>query len=196
MVSQTDRNKAIIGDLDNATGFRRLRLGGKGTVGEQVEYQAEIDFATGGVVLRDTYIGVKKLPVVNEVRVGYFREPFSLEQSELLLRSVFGDAGRLPTLNERLFALAGGNPRWTMALCEHLVDSGLARYEAGGWRLPVEIGSGDLPQSLAADSLARIAALPSDAHELADLDVPEDPASQVRVGGGRRGDDAGRAREG
>ncbi|HZZ78945.1 MAG TPA: porin [Gemmataceae bacterium] len=80
MVSQTQRDKALIGDLENATGFRRLRLGAKGDIGDQVAYQTEFDFATGNFVLRDTYLAVTKLPIVNEVRAGYFREPFSLEQ--------------------------------------------------------------------------------------------------------------------
>src|SRR5262245_29639697 len=46
-VAQSARDKAIIGDVPSATGFRRARLGAQGTIGEQIDWVAEFDFAGG-----------------------------------------------------------------------------------------------------------------------------------------------------
>jgi phosphate-selective porin OprO/OprP len=77
--SQSERNQAIIGNLQNAVGFRRARLGAQGTVGEQVRWVAEFDFAGGNIAFKDVYLAIDQLPVIREFRVGHFREPFSLE---------------------------------------------------------------------------------------------------------------------
>ena len=45
LVNQSEKNKEIIGNIQNATGFRRARLGAQGSVGEQVHWIAEFDFA-------------------------------------------------------------------------------------------------------------------------------------------------------
>lgn len=79
MVDQNAKNKLIYGNFLNAVGFRRARLGAEGTVGEQVRWVTEIDFAGGDLRLRDAYLAVDKLPIIREVRVGHMREPFSLE---------------------------------------------------------------------------------------------------------------------
>jgi phosphate-selective porin OprO/OprP len=78
-VSQSARDKAIIGDVQNATGFRRARLGAEGTVGDQVDWVAEFDFAGGGVSFKDVYVGVAELPFIRRFRIGHLVEPFSLE---------------------------------------------------------------------------------------------------------------------
>jgi tRNA A-37 threonylcarbamoyl transferase component Bud32 len=88
------------------------------------------------------------------------------EQTEALLRSVFGDVPRLPMVAARVHALSTGNPRAIMALAQHMVDRGLARYESGSWSLPSELGERDLPESLAASLAARVRALSNDAIEI------------------------------
>ena len=56
-----------------------------------------------------------------------------------------------------------------MEIAQHIVDRGLARYEAGSWLLPVHLDEQDLPHSLA-DSLARrLDALPPDQLELVEV---------------------------
>src|SRR5262245_35691144 len=79
IVNQSSRNRAIIGDLQDATGFRRARLGAQGYVGEQVNWVAEFDFAGGFISFKDVWIGLDDLPIVRRVRVGHLREPFGLE---------------------------------------------------------------------------------------------------------------------
>src|SRR5262249_28463084 len=78
-VTQSQKDKAIYGDFQNATGFRRARIGAGGTAGEQVYWESEFDFAGGIVAFKNVFIGIKKLPIVGEFRVGHMLEPFSLE---------------------------------------------------------------------------------------------------------------------
>lgn len=79
MVNQSEKDKAIIGNVQNATGFRRARLGAQGLVGEQVHWITEFDFAGGDISFKDVFIGLSQLPIVDRVRVGHQVEPFSLE---------------------------------------------------------------------------------------------------------------------
>jgi phosphate-selective porin OprO/OprP len=79
MVSQSTSSKALLGDIQNGFGFRRARIGAQGNIGTSARWVAEIDFANGNFRPRDLYVALTALPGVREVRVGYFREPFSLE---------------------------------------------------------------------------------------------------------------------
>jgi phosphate-selective porin OprO/OprP len=78
-VGQSPLNQAILGPIPDATGFRRARLGADGTVGEQVDWVAEFDFAGGAISFRDVFIGIDKLPLIRRIQVGHMLEPFSLE---------------------------------------------------------------------------------------------------------------------
>ncbi|MGH7788655.1 MAG: OprO/OprP family phosphate-selective porin [Candidatus Binatia bacterium] len=60
--------------------FRRARIALAGTVYKNVDYKFEYDFADGSPAFKDVYMGVKGLPIVQYVRVGHFKEPFSLEE--------------------------------------------------------------------------------------------------------------------
>ncbi len=88
------------------------------------------------------------------------------DQTENLLRSVFGDVPYLPVVAGRIHELSLGNPRNIMELAQHLVNSGLARYDAGVWSLPSLLGGGDLPVTLSASLGARLDALSNDAQEV------------------------------
>jgi hypothetical protein len=96
-------------------------------------------------------------------------EPLTAAQTLLLVRSVFGDVEHVNSLAERIHELAHGHPRWTMTLCERLVERRTARYEAGSWSLPATLCQGDLPESLTALIAARVAALGEDARELGEV---------------------------
>jgi phosphate-selective porin OprO/OprP len=63
----------------NGFGFRRVRLGAQGTVGDSASWVSEVELAGGTVRLRDVFVGLDALPGVRQVRVGNFREPYSLE---------------------------------------------------------------------------------------------------------------------
>src|SRR5262249_34841054 len=55
------------------------RLGAQGTVGDQVNWVAEFDFAGAAISFKDVYVGLKELPLIKRLRVGHMLEPFSLE---------------------------------------------------------------------------------------------------------------------
>lgn len=76
---QPQESKAAIGDLLNGYGFRRVRLGAQGAVGDSASWVSEVELAGGNVRLRDVFVGLDALPGVRQVRVGHFREPYSLE---------------------------------------------------------------------------------------------------------------------
>lgn len=79
LVNQSEPDKAIIGNIQNVVGFRRARLGAAGSVGEQVAWVAEFEFAGGGIAFKDVLVEVKELPLLRRVYVGHMQEPFSLE---------------------------------------------------------------------------------------------------------------------
>jgi hypothetical protein len=93
--------------------------------------------------------------------------PLSAEQTEKLLRSVFGDVPYIQQLGHRLHALCRGNPRDIMQVAQHLLDKGLVRCQAGAWTLPASMDAGDLPTSMAQALRARIEALSGAARQLA-----------------------------
>jgi tetratricopeptide (TPR) repeat protein len=95
--------------------------------------------------------------------------PLDAGQTDALIRSIFGDVPNLQLVAGRIHALAQGNPRATMDLAQHLVERGLARYEAGSWLLPSHLDEGDLPQTLADALAARLAPLGEDARALIDV---------------------------
>jgi phosphate-selective porin OprO/OprP len=76
---QSAASRAQIGDLQGGFGFRRARIGAEGEIDTSARWVAEIDFAGGTVKLKDTFIGLTAVPLLREFRVGYFREPFSLD---------------------------------------------------------------------------------------------------------------------
>lgn len=67
------------GPLADSNQARRGRLYVRGTLYENVEFKAQYEFATGEVQVKDLYLGLKKTPI-GAVRVGHFKEPFSLEE--------------------------------------------------------------------------------------------------------------------
>lgn len=79
LTSQSADSKAIIGNIQNGYGFRRIRLGAQGTVGDATRWVSEVELAGGNVQILDVFVGITAIPSVRELRIGHFREPFSLE---------------------------------------------------------------------------------------------------------------------
>ncbi len=72
--------KDSFGSLANGTEFRRARLYLSGLLYDQIEFKFQYDFAEGDVDFKDVYMGLTDLPVVGGLRIGHFKEPFSLEK--------------------------------------------------------------------------------------------------------------------
>jgi serine/threonine-protein kinase len=101
--------------------------------------------------------------------------PLSEAQSEALLQSLFGDARNLAAVALRVHEVSRGNPRRVMELAEHLVRRGLARYAAGTWTLPEQLGAEELPASIEAALAFGLQHLDDDARELAEALALTDP---------------------
>jgi hypothetical protein len=92
--------------------------------------------------------------------------PLQAEQTEAMLRSVFGSVQNLSVIANRLHELSAGKPSLCMELARHLIDSGVVQYRAGGFVLPQRLGPEDLPESLEQILLRRFARLSPHAREL------------------------------
>lgn len=86
--SQSAASRSAVGDAPDAFDFRRARIGMTGETGDVFNYALGMDFALGSATngrpqFLDVFLGIKDLPVVNNLRVGHFFEPFSLERLTL-----------------------------------------------------------------------------------------------------------------
>ena len=61
--------------------FRRVRLGVKGDVGDNVFYRITIEFANpNSTEYRDIFFGIQKVPFFQKVQIGNQKRPYSLDQ--------------------------------------------------------------------------------------------------------------------
>lgn len=159
-ISEDRDIKANVGEQEDGVEFRRARLDFSGLIYDNVEYRLELDFAGGDADFKDAYLGLTDFPVGN-LRMGHFKEPFSLEELtssrhitflERALPNVF-----VPSRNTGVMlrgtALAAADPRMTWAVGvfrdtddygENIDDGGynvtgrvtaLPMYQEGGARL-------------------------------------------------------------
>jgi len=69
-----------VGDFKNGVEMRRARVYLQGTAYTNFDYKIQLDFANGDAAFKDVYMGYNGIPYVGNVRVGQFKEPFSLEE--------------------------------------------------------------------------------------------------------------------
>ncbi|HRI88485.1 MAG TPA: porin [Candidatus Hydrogenedentes bacterium] len=85
---QDEELRLAVGDEQDGTGFRSTRLRLSGTLFNNIYYQTEYEFAGENgqdtPAFFDTYVALKDVPYggerKGELRIGHFREPFSLEE--------------------------------------------------------------------------------------------------------------------
>ena len=77
-IAEDDALKTTIGGNGTGVEFRQARLYAKGTAFGRLAWKGDYDFAAGTV--KDVWISLKKVPMVGNIKVGRFKEPFSLEQ--------------------------------------------------------------------------------------------------------------------
>jgi hypothetical protein len=94
-------------------------------------------------------------------------ENLTRDESEILLKSLFGEVPNSGSFAHSLHELAGGNPRDLMRLAQHLVDRQVVRYESGAWSVALRIDAADLPSSMAQALRTRLETLTDSALELA-----------------------------
>jgi phosphate-selective porin OprO and OprP len=80
LFSQTPESKAAYGLIENGTEFRRARLGAKGSVTDRMDYFMQMDFGFfGRPTFTDVWADFKDVGNLGTVRVGQWKQPFSLE---------------------------------------------------------------------------------------------------------------------
>jgi phosphate-selective porin OprO/OprP len=126
VVDQSPLNKETVGDLENATGFRRVRIGATGTIGPQIYWISEMDVASGNIFLTDVFMGVQHLPFLGEFRFGRFREPFSLEAQTSSNYFTFLERSSVNTLDPAR--------NWGLAIFRQSNDE-LSTFALGGFRV-------------------------------------------------------------
>ncbi len=75
--SQSSESRAVLGDIQDGTGFRRARLSASGNVSERGTYLVEFDMAQAQPRFVDVWGQIKDTPLGN-VRIGRFRQPFGM----------------------------------------------------------------------------------------------------------------------
>ncbi len=77
--SQDANNIATVGDAQDGYDFRRARLYGYGDVFYNTSFKLEMDFAfPGRPQFMDVWVDFKYVPTLGHVRVGQWRQPFSM----------------------------------------------------------------------------------------------------------------------
>ena len=134
--------------------FRRARLGFTGLVFGNIDFKFEYDFAQnsgGQPAFKDVYMGMNKIPFVQYIRVGYFKEPFSLDEQIPDTYTTFMERA-LPN------AFAQPDRNTGFAVYQNYFDQRML-FAAGGFRLTNNFGNGfgsDSPY----DVTARVTGLP------------------------------------
>jgi phosphate-selective porin OprO/OprP len=78
--SQSPENIAAVGDIQDGVYFRRARLGMDVAAFEVTQYRLDFEMGDSGrPTIFDAYGRVTDLPLLGNVQLGHFREPFSLE---------------------------------------------------------------------------------------------------------------------
>lgn len=78
--SASDSIENAKGAIINGTEFRRVRLYNQGTLHNTFSYKLQIDFAGGNADFKDVFIEINQLPIVQNLKIGHYKEPFGLEQ--------------------------------------------------------------------------------------------------------------------
>jgi phosphate-selective porin OprO and OprP len=149
------QRKFMLQDTYNGFEFRRARLYIAGTVFKNIDYKFEYDFAenaSGQPAFKDVYMGMGDIPYVQYVRVGYFKEPFSLEELTSDWITTFQERA---TMN----AFAQPDRNTGIAVYQTYLDQRMT-FASGFFRLTNNFGDGfgsDAPY----DITARLTGLPA-----------------------------------
>lgn len=78
--NQDDASREAYGRVESGADFRRARLGAKGSVTDRMDYFMQMDFAAfGRPTFTDLYVDFKDAGPLGNVRIGQWKQPFSLE---------------------------------------------------------------------------------------------------------------------
>lgn len=79
-VQQDQASRQKYGDIQDGADFRRARLSAKGSVTETTNYFFQMDFGFfGRPTFTDLWVEQTQVPLLGNVRIGQWKQPFSLE---------------------------------------------------------------------------------------------------------------------
>ncbi len=88
--AQDDASEAAVTDAQDVAGFRRSRLTAFGNLADNVNYRMEYDFAfPGRPNFTDVWVNTSGLPIVGNVKVGQWKQPFSMEPASSFREIMF-----------------------------------------------------------------------------------------------------------
>lgn len=79
-INEDQSVKDAIGDQTSGSELRRTRLYMSGDLYGNLSFKSQFDFAGGETALKDVFVALKSIPVFGNVKVGHYKEPFSLEE--------------------------------------------------------------------------------------------------------------------
>jgi len=80
MFNQTAASREAYGRIESGSDFRRARLSAKGAVSDRMDYFLQLDFGFfGRPTFTDVWVDFKEVGPLGTVRVGQWKQPFSLE---------------------------------------------------------------------------------------------------------------------
>ena len=79
-INEDQSVRDAIGDQSSGSEFRRTRLYMSGDLFGNLSFKSQFDFAGGSTALKDVFVGLKEIPGFGNVKVGHYKEPFSLEE--------------------------------------------------------------------------------------------------------------------
>jgi phosphate-selective porin OprO and OprP len=128
--SQNDANMAVVGDAQDVADFRRSRLGANGNLAENVAYRMEYDFSfPGRPNFTDVWVDVADFWALGHLRVGQWKQPFSMEPATSFREIVF---------MERSLAFALVPFRQIGAGFYNTAFEESATYAVSGYRFPTD----------------------------------------------------------
>jgi phosphate-selective porin OprO/OprP len=150
--SEDNGTQAAVGKVGNNTEFRRARLYLAGLIYGRTKFKVQYDFAGGDADFKDLYLEQIKVPWVGNVRIGHFKEPYSLEELT---------SSKYLTFMERSIANFAPSRNSGIMLHNNALDQRLT-WAVGGFRLTD--GFGDSSDAQGSDSqynvTARVTGLP------------------------------------
>jgi phosphate-selective porin OprO/OprP len=80
LFNQSEASRQAYGSIENGADFRRARLSAKGSVSDRMDYFLQMDFGFfGRPTFTDLWTDFKDVGPLGTVRVGQWKQPFSLE---------------------------------------------------------------------------------------------------------------------
>jgi phosphate-selective porin OprO/OprP len=164
--NQDELNRATVGDVENGLGFRRARLAATGNVTDNVGYMYEIDIAQGQARFVDMWMEMKDIPLLGNIRVGRYRQPFGMEEMTSVRELAFAERSLLFALSPfRQTGIMSYNHNaaetatWALSAYRYLSDNfGNVYGDDGGWGfagrvtlLPIYDDDGDCLLHIGAD---------------------------------------------